>query len=165
MGSTAVNDDLQDDLEEDLDFFFKTGIRIWILTGDNFYPAKSVALSSKIFTENNQIYEFNNIKNKEELKKKLEESLLKLDEIEGQYLKKKYKEFNKENKEKSLDIPYDSRPSFMIQNVDSTFISMDIKERIKHSLIIGADQLQIILNSKNLKEKVRNKTKKIILNP
>ena len=45
---TAVEDKLQDNVEQTIDAFKKAGIKIWILTGDNLECALNIAMSCNL---------------------------------------------------------------------------------------------------------------------
>jgi len=47
----AIEDALQDHVTEVLDVFIKTGIKIWMITGDQKLTAESIAMSCKLITE------------------------------------------------------------------------------------------------------------------
>lgn len=59
LGSTAINDQLQDEVSETLEILGKAGIKIWMLTGDKMDTAKSIAYSCKLITDEHEIYEIN----------------------------------------------------------------------------------------------------------
>ncbi len=67
MGSTAIEDQLQDDVEIVLSDFIKTGIKVWVLTGDKTDTAKSIAFSCKLISHEFLIFEFNNRANKSDI--------------------------------------------------------------------------------------------------
>ena len=50
LGATAIEDKLQDNVGECLECFIKTGIKVWVLTGDKVETAKSIAFSCKLLT-------------------------------------------------------------------------------------------------------------------
>ena len=58
LGATAIDDKLQEDVGECLDFFIRTGIKVWVLTGDKVDTAKSIAFSSKLITHEFKLFEF-----------------------------------------------------------------------------------------------------------
>ena len=67
MGSTAIEDQLQDDVEIVLSDFIKTGIKVWVLTGDKTDTAKSIAFSCKLISHEFLIFEFNNKVNRADI--------------------------------------------------------------------------------------------------
>jgi len=58
LGSTAIEDKLQDNVDEVLESFIKTGIKVWVLTGDKTDTAKSIAFSCRLITHEFVIFEF-----------------------------------------------------------------------------------------------------------
>ncbi len=58
LGSTAIEDQLQDDVDDVLFNFIKTGIKVWVLTGDKTDTAKSIAFSCKLITHEFVLFEF-----------------------------------------------------------------------------------------------------------
>ena len=67
-GSTAIEDQLQDNVNDTIDSFVSIGIKVWMLTGDKFETAKNIAYSCKLFQNNMKIYEIKESK-ENELKK------------------------------------------------------------------------------------------------
>ena len=60
LGSTAIEDQLQDDVDKIIKAMMETGMKVWMLTGDKLDTAKNIAISCKLFEENMKIYEFKN---------------------------------------------------------------------------------------------------------
>ena len=58
LGATAIEDQLQDNIDEVLQNFIDTGIKVWVLTGDKMDTAKSIAFSCKLINHNFFIFEF-----------------------------------------------------------------------------------------------------------
>ena len=73
LGSTAIEDQLQDNVNDVIDSCVSIGIKVWMLTGDKFETAKNIAYSCKLFQNNMKIFEIGEYKIKEELKNKLKE--------------------------------------------------------------------------------------------
>jgi len=153
LGSTAINDDLQDNLKETLDFFLKTGIKIWVLTGDKFDTAKSIAFSSKLISPNNRIYEFNEIEDKDILHKELNRCILNYDEEENK--NKIVKTQNKNIKENKEIIEDNKSDSFVLVNESNEINPNEQNNKMRYSIIIGSEQLQIIQSDEILENKVR----------
>ena len=99
LGSTGINDELQDDLEDTLDYFIKTGIKVWVLTGDKFDTAKSIAFSCKLITQDFKIFEFEEFLNEKKISVYLDNFLYYLNEFYD------YKQnlFSRNDIENSLD--------------------------------------------------------------
>jgi P-type E1-E2 ATPase len=53
LGSTAIEDKLQDEVEETLEQMKEAGIKVWILTGDKIETAINIGYSCKLL--DNQI--------------------------------------------------------------------------------------------------------------
>ena len=71
LGSTAIEDQLQDNVNDVIDSFVSIGIKIWMLTGDKYETAKNIAYSCKLFQHNMNILEVGEYENKKELKNRL----------------------------------------------------------------------------------------------
>ena len=76
LGSTAIDDQLQDDVDDVLFNFIKTGIKVWVLTGDKTDTAKSIAFSCKLITHEFKLFEFKEKSNIKEIYDKINEFLL-----------------------------------------------------------------------------------------
>ena len=83
LGATAIDDKLQDDVGSCLESFIKTGIKVWVLTGDKVDTAKSIAFSCKLLTHEFIILEFPEKSTYDELKKLFEQFHKKVDENEN----------------------------------------------------------------------------------
>ena len=46
MGSTAIEDRLQDQVADTIQFMKKTGIKVWVLTGDKIETAMNIGVSA-----------------------------------------------------------------------------------------------------------------------
>ena len=71
IGSTAIEDQLQDDVDKIIKSMMDTGMKIWMLTGDKLDTAKNIAISCKLFDEKMEIYEFKDFSNLNRLKSSL----------------------------------------------------------------------------------------------
>ncbi|EGR30447.1 phospholipid-translocating p-type flippase family protein, putative [Ichthyophthirius multifiliis] len=54
LGATAIEDKLQDQVPETIDCILKSGIKVWILTGDKIETAINIAQSSKLISKEQQ---------------------------------------------------------------------------------------------------------------
>jgi magnesium-transporting ATPase (P-type) len=73
LGCTAIDDQLQDDVADCLENFIKTGIKVWVLTGDKIDTAKSIAFSCKLLTHEFHLLELEEQSSFEEIKASLED--------------------------------------------------------------------------------------------
>ena len=71
IGSTAIEDELQDNVDEIINDIMITGIRVWMLTGDKLDTAKNIAFSCKLFKEDMKIMEIKEHSTEDELKTQL----------------------------------------------------------------------------------------------
>ena len=71
IGSTAIEDELQDNVDVIIDDIMRTGMRVWMLTGDKLDTAKNIAISCKLFKENMKIMEIKEHSTSQELKNEL----------------------------------------------------------------------------------------------
>jgi P-type E1-E2 ATPase len=48
IGSTAIEDKLQDQVADTIDFMKRAGIKVWVLTGDKIETAINIGISCKL---------------------------------------------------------------------------------------------------------------------
>lgn len=51
IGATAIEDKLQDQVGETIDFMKKAGIKVWVLTGDKIETAINIGFSCQLLTK------------------------------------------------------------------------------------------------------------------
>ena len=73
LGSTAIEDQLQDEVANIIDSFISIGIKVWMLTGDKYETAKNVAYSCKLFQNKINVFLIGEHKEKKDLKKRLKD--------------------------------------------------------------------------------------------
>ena len=79
LGATALEDQLQDNVEQDVGEFIDAGINFWMLTGDKMDTAESIGNSIKLFDSDTEVFKINGsnvneiIENMEQIKKKITE--------------------------------------------------------------------------------------------
>ena len=71
LGATAIEDQLQDEVDKIIKAMMETGMKVWMLTGDKLDTAKNIAISCKLFDQNMKIYEINNCETKRQLQSSL----------------------------------------------------------------------------------------------
>ena len=80
LGATALEDQLQDNVKNDIQKFIDAGINFWMLTGDKMDTAESIGNSIKLFDSDTEVYKINGLNQKEiiermkEIKKKIKEA-------------------------------------------------------------------------------------------
>ena len=62
IGSTAIEDQLQDEVDSVIHSLMETGIKVWMLTGDKLDTAKNIAYSCKLFENHMKIIQFDTAK-------------------------------------------------------------------------------------------------------
>ena len=72
LGSTGIEDQLQDNIADTLNSFIDIGIKMWVLTGDKVETAISVAFSCNLLTKDFEIMQFKEELEEEELEKQLD---------------------------------------------------------------------------------------------
>lgn len=72
LGCSAIEDKLQDEVPETIEYLLKCGIKLWVLTGDKRETAIKIAISCRLFSTGMNVMMLE-IDNKEEAKSKLEE--------------------------------------------------------------------------------------------
>ena len=72
VGSTAIEDRLQEDVKETIEAFKETGIKVWVLTGDKVETAINIGYSCGLL--NNQMEQYViNTSDSDEIWEKLQE--------------------------------------------------------------------------------------------
>jgi len=56
IGSTAIEDKLQDEVADTIQFMKKTGIKVWVLTGDKIETAMNIGVSAGLLDDNMDKY-------------------------------------------------------------------------------------------------------------
>jgi P-type E1-E2 ATPase len=51
IGSTAIEDKLQDEVAETIEFMKQVGIKVWVLTGDKIETAINIGISAKLLDD------------------------------------------------------------------------------------------------------------------
>ncbi len=51
IGSTAIEDKLQDEVADTIEFLKKAGIKVWVLTGDKIETAINIGISCKLINQ------------------------------------------------------------------------------------------------------------------
>jgi P-type E1-E2 ATPase len=51
VGSTAIEDKLQDEVADTISFMKKAGIKVWVLTGDKIETAINIGISCKLLND------------------------------------------------------------------------------------------------------------------
>jgi len=73
VGATAIEDKLQDDVGETIDFLKKAGIKVWVLTGDKIETAINIGFSCNLLNKDLERLIVDG-KSKEEVEKSMEEA-------------------------------------------------------------------------------------------
>ena len=82
LGATALEDEMQDNVKKDIEYFIKAGINFWMLTGDKMDTAESIGHSIKLFDSDTEVYKIKGT-NKDEIINKLEEIKQKIKETQN----------------------------------------------------------------------------------
>lgn len=72
LGATALEDQLQDHVEKDIQEFIEAGINVWMLTGDKMDTAESIGHSIKLFDSDTEVFKITG-SNQEEIIKRMKE--------------------------------------------------------------------------------------------
>ena len=72
LGATAIEDKLQDEVDETIAVLKQAGIKVWVLTGDKTETAINIGYSCKLLDEDQEIFVID-VENKDELQKRLAE--------------------------------------------------------------------------------------------
>ena len=79
LGSTAIEDKLQDEVADTIRFMKRTGIKVWVLTGDKVQTAIEIGVSAGLIDETMERIIIDT-DNQEELKKELRKLKSKVEE-------------------------------------------------------------------------------------
>ena len=155
LGVTAIEDELQDEVNETLKDFSDAGIKLWVLTGDKKDTAKSIAYSCGLFDADN----FNIFEIKEGLNKiQLEARLNELVELFNNIVDK----MNKKNKGKENKIKIIKKNSINNINLNENTEKKDVvlevnqKEEKKEAILIEGDNVKENKNDINNNQEIRN---------
>ena len=83
LGATALEDQLQENVEKDIGEFIDAGINFWMLTGDKMDTAESIGNSIKLFDSDTEVFKIKGA-NKKEIIENMEEIKLKITEIKNE---------------------------------------------------------------------------------
>ena len=72
LGATAIEDKLQDKVDETIDILKKAGIKVWVLTGDKTETAINIGYSCKLLDNNQEIFVID-VDEEKELDQRIEE--------------------------------------------------------------------------------------------
>ena len=77
LGATALEDQMQDNVKEDIQQFIEAGINFWMLTGDKMDTAESIGHSIKLFDSDTEVYKIKGVNENEIIKelKKIKEKI------------------------------------------------------------------------------------------
>ena len=56
IGSTAIEDKLQDDVAETISFIKEAGVKLWVLTGDKVETAINIGFSCQLLDKETEIF-------------------------------------------------------------------------------------------------------------
>lgn len=150
LGSTAIEDQLQDNVDEVLSSFIETGIKVWVLTGDKTDTAKSIAFSSRLITHEFHIFEFKDRSKTGEIREQIME-----------FMKKTLSDKNINNNlnvndikgtlESNLPIDVDTNLEEDITNNSNQTNDISKKNK-KYALVVALDELTRIMKNKELIE-------------
>jgi len=68
IGSTAIEDKLQDDVGRTIFDIKKAGIKLWVLTGDKIETAINIGYSCKLLNKNMEMFMIDELKSRKILK-------------------------------------------------------------------------------------------------
>lgn len=110
MGSTALEDKLQNDVKGVLNDFLEADINVWMLTGDQLDTAESIGYSCKLFNYDTEIFKLRDGYKIETVMEILKKILLEMEKTEDNMLnykiekRRKFRLSNKEQKMERKDI-------------------------------------------------------------
>ena len=133
LGATALEDQMQDCVKNDIQQFIEAGISFWMLTGDKMDTAESIGHSIKLFDSDTEVYKINGL-SEEEIIKKMNDIKLKI--------KKAQKDLS------SITMEREQKTKGIKMDINSKFNSL--KKRIRKSIeVIYEEEDEDGLNIKN----------------
>lgn len=135
LGSTAIEDQLQDNVDQVLADFIETGIKVWVLTGDKTDTAKSIAFSCRLITHHFVLFEFKERSKSNEIREKMVDFM------------KRIKDDNQNRQQIQLNA--NRGDALRNQDIHEEQIEKNIK---KYALILSIDEITRIMKNKDLEE-------------
>ena len=80
IGATALEDQIQENVKEDIEQFIKAGINFWMITGDKMNTAESIGYNIKLFDSDTEVYKIKGsneqeiIEEMEQIKEKIKDA-------------------------------------------------------------------------------------------
>ena len=65
IGSTAIEDKLQDNVSEVISFIKEAGVKLWVLTGDKVETAINIGFSCALLNKETEIFIVNEVKSRD----------------------------------------------------------------------------------------------------
>lgn len=78
IGVTAVEDLLQDDVKASIETLRKAGIKVWMLTGDKMETAKTISVTTGLYSSGDTLFLLDGINDKYQMREKLNELLVQI---------------------------------------------------------------------------------------
>lgn len=78
IGVTAVEDLLQDDVKASIETLRKAGIKVWMLTGDKMETAKTISVTTGLYSPGDTLFLLDGINDKYQMREKLNELLVQI---------------------------------------------------------------------------------------
>ena len=143
LGSTAIEDELQDDVDVIINSMIKTGMRVWMLTGDKLDTAKNIATSCKLFQNDMNIIEINENQSKDKLKTQMISELKQIYNNNKNYIKNQ----NNQNTDDEND---DDDENTKINTASKKNKNINNNYETNLGLIIASSELVKIFNDNEL---------------
>ena len=173
LGATALEDQLQDNVKEDIQQFIDAGINFWMLTGDKMDTAESIGHSIKLFDSDTEVYKIkgtNEVEIIEEMgtiKKKIKKAQNDLSKItidKEEIFKRKKLDFNtkfnifKKKLKDRIEVIYEEEDEVkLLINNNNINQSENISEmRLKTNYIENGSDKIIVNDNKSLNIEIEN---------
>lgn len=78
IGVTAVEDLLQDDVKASIETLRKAGIKVWMLTGDKMETAKTISITTGLYSPSDTLFLLDGINDKYQMRERLNELLVQI---------------------------------------------------------------------------------------
>lgn len=166
LGVTAIEDELQDNVNETLKDFSEAGIKLWVLTGDKKDTAKSIAYSCGLFDDEKfNIFEINEGLSKTQLESRLNELVEQFNNLVdkmdmGNSKQIKFLSSNKMDLENNNKQNSDNNNQNKNDNINNINMNTNIEDKKTNDNNLNDDKKENEENIENIKDETGKKERK-----
>ena len=138
LGATALEDQLQDNVRNDIKQFIEAGINFWMLTGDKMDTAESIGHSIKLFDEDTEVYKICG-KNQEEIIERMKEIKQKIKEAQSELSNLNIAD--EEGRKEDINIKVDKLKKKMLNRIETIYEDEEKKENLTENKLKNKNQI------------------------